>query len=177
MNFNKVTSESLKSDWHSFINEGGMRLILPMAFHVVIWIKIGWSTLYPHLFKAYAISVFLGFAIALLKRKMKNHIYVISLSLAPLIVSLMLIVNYSFSSNPYDETFSYVAPTNQRINSFDQDRFIMTPRIILKDYAYGEYQGMRSFLSKEEFKGNKITYSFEIGLFGIPVVKDWEFHK
>ncbi|GEM_PF-2125122 len=173
----KLTLDNLKEDCIYFVKEGLMRLIVLVAFHVIIWLKIGWSTLYVHLFEAYSICVIIGFIVAFFHKNLKDHIYVFAFAVAPLFVSLTLILNYTFSSNPYQETYSYVAPTNHRVNQYDKDVFIMTPRILLKDHAYGDYKGMRSFFSRNEFKGNKITYTFEKGLFGFTVVKEWEFHR
>jgi hypothetical protein len=78
-------------------------------------------------------------------------------------ISLLLIVNFYFSSNEVEETHSY------KLNKANST-------IQLKNYAYEEFDGIRIFLVEENINfSGKITYVFADGLLGYRVVKKYKF--
>ena len=51
-----------------------------------------------------------------------------------------------------------------------------TTLIQLPDNAYSQFPGLRIFLDYQQMQGTTtITYTFEKGLFGIPVMKNYKF--
>lgn len=115
--------------------------------------------------------------LSFIKRFSKIGIF---LCFTPSIFNLLFLTNFIFSANPKTETYSFVHET-----SWYETR-LLTSRghlekiayIDLKDNKYVEYKWFRMFLDFESMKNkSEITYTFEDGLLGMRVLKDYDFTK
>jgi hypothetical protein len=89
-----------------------------------------------------------------------------------LTVSLFLIINFYFSSNPTIETYRYSKNLERGRSGYNE-----TTLINLENDIYSEYEGIRTF--PDFFKMYRtyfIDYTIEDGLFGFRVVKEYKFH-
>lgn len=99
-----------------------------------------------------------------------NHIF-IPVSLGPSIISLMLSVNFLFSSKPHSETYLF-----QRLKTIEENGRIISQDIILLPYhLYKDYDQIRTIpYDPSLYYHNQITYHFEHGLLGYRVLKSYE---
>ncbi|HCW06494.1 MAG TPA: hypothetical protein DGG95_03905 [Cytophagales bacterium] len=105
---------------------------------------------------------------------------IIFLALVPTLFNLFFLFNFIFSSNPTIEKYSFVHKTEwygsrRRHNSGSYQK---TSYIDLENNKYEEYPWFRMFLDFEAMQyKSEITYTFEDGLFGLRVLKGFEFTK
>ncbi|MEN9999898.1 MAG: hypothetical protein RI922_2888 [Bacteroidota bacterium] len=159
--------------------------ILLFALNTYIFITIGLYTLIPlnTLIALYFLfgSIGVGFgAVQNLRQKRSLHsslLYFHGLSFFPTIVSLFLVLNFVFSSEPINEKYAFQS-TQQY--SKHGDRYVLrkTGLIELERNAYNDYTSLRSFSNHSNLmdKGN-IHFTFENGLFGIKVLKEYRFEQ
>ncbi len=174
MNTMPLTQDIFEKDVISFWSEGFFRIITLLAFHVIIILFIGRKTLIKDLLLWYFVAAFIGYSYAYFKKKM-GQVYWFGFGISPAFLSVFLMINFYISHSPIKETYRYSAPTSYIANTLETEKFIIGPRIRLKDHVYAEYPGIRSFFSRSTIKGNQVTYTFETGLFGIRVVKECSF--
>jgi hypothetical protein len=105
------------------------------------------------------------------------------LCVVPGIFNAFFFTNYMFSSSPTQEVYSF---THQwrwyggSISRYRKPRFRLekTAYIHLENHQYKEYKWFRVFLDFEVMKDKQeITYTFEEGLFGLRVLKGYEFTR
>lgn len=83
--------------------------------------------------------------------------------IVPFIFNFFFLLNYVFSSSPHTESYSFYRTDN-------------TANIHFEDGLYKDHHALRSFADFNSMKyASRITYTFENGLFGIRVLKDFEF--
>jgi hypothetical protein len=181
-----------KLNWRQFIEASLFVLktklgigILLFAFNTIIFITIGLYTLIPlkTLITLYFLLGIIGVGFGTLlnfRQKRTLHsslLYFHGLSIFPTIVSLFLLLNFVFSSEPINEKYAFQS-TEQY--SKHGDRYILrkTGLIELEHNAYNNYTSLRSFSNHSNLmdKGN-IHFTFENGLFGIKVLKEYRFER
>ncbi len=87
--------------------------------------------------------------------------------IVPLLFNLPFFINYTFSSTPQVETY-YFDVYNTSYNNI----------IHLEGDNYEEFPHLRTIFYDHPAKShNRISYTFETGLFGIRVMKEYELHK
>lgn len=100
----------------------------------------------------------------------------IMLCVLPGLFNIFFTINYIFSSNPSTEKYFFVhdkAWYGQR-----QQRQDKTGYIFLENNKYSNYHWFRMYFNYESMKDkSEITYTFEEGLFGLRVLKAYEFTK
>lgn len=103
-------------------------------------------------------------------KALKHQVYMIGI---PLIFNLFFFFNFQFSSNTQTEIHLF----KHQYNSTDAYAE-KTSTILLKDNKYTDYSWFRFFLNFSEMRDkHEITYQFEDGLFGLRVLKDYQFTK
>jgi len=102
----------------------------------------------------------------------------IFLCIIPSVFNLFFLSNFVFSSNPTLETYSFAHEKRWYGGRFSPYRLEKIASINLENNMYREYQWFRMFYDFESMKSKReITYQFEDGLFGIRVLKNYEFTK
>lgn len=107
----------------------------------------------------------------------------LNLFIIPTIFNLFFIANFAFSSHPSKEVYAF----EHKVSKYGTGRgYILNPKpvfeksshIYLENDAYQDYLWFRIFFDypSMEYK-REITYTFEEGLFGIRVLKEYEFTK
>jgi hypothetical protein len=159
--------------------------ILLFAFNIYIFITIGLYTLIPlnMLIALYFLFGIIGVGLGVVQNILQkrtlhsSRLYFNGLSVFPTIVSLFLMLNFVFSSEPINEKYAFQS-TEQY--SKHGDRYILrkTGIIELERNAYNNYTSLRSFSNHSNLmdKG-KILFTFENGLFGIKVLKEYHFEQ
>ena len=159
--------------------------ILLFAFNSFIFITIGLYTLIPlnTLIALYFLLGIIGIGFGALQNFRQNRklhsslLYFHGLSTFPTLLSLFLLLNFLFSSEPFKEKYAF-----QSTEQFSKhgDRYILrkTGLIKLERNAYNDYTPLRSFSNHTNLmdKGN-IHFTFENGLFGIKVLKEYRFER
>ena len=167
----------------SIIRVGKIRLLHYFALvlgNVVLFLVYGLNTLLPApvMGLLFIVSVVLGLCVTILFPSLWNGFsrQFICFGVAPLLINLFFVVNYTFSSNEYEERYFFTHTTDlYRRGSMGAVRQ-ETTTIILEDHQYDEYPALRFFLDYDELKdSNHIRYTFAEGLFGITVLKKHKF--
>jgi len=134
--------------------------------NLYILVKIGFQTLIPLwlLFLLYFTSV--AFPFILFKLTQTKDLIITFLAF-PGVISLFLVLNFIFSKSPVHEQYTLVQKTDAVQNS---------TLIHLEKGTYEKYIGIRLFFDFTDIEyANTITYQFEKGLFGLKVLKGYEF--
>lgn len=132
-----------------------------------MFFKIGLSTLIP-LYVLFLLYFFVGVFVYFfsLKYIAKNSI-AFSIAAAPSLLSLFLLLNYSFSTNPRQERYEFQNDYNN-----GKGGEIANNSINIDNNVYENYIGIRLFYSTPI--GDSIVYEFEEGLFGLKVLKNYQ---
>ena len=165
--------------WQSVIFLSRYKVLSGVALsfiNLILLLSFGFQTMIP-LFVLLAIYLCssIPFFIFPLKRALRQKILT-GFTLGPLLINTLLCFNYCFSTKPSQET--YMIHWNwQRVKGFGMNGKTQRSSLIsLSGNAYKNYPGIRVFLDFESISHfRKITYTFETGLFGIRVMKDYEF--
>ncbi len=139
--------------------------VLIALFNGIIFFTICSKTLIPlpTLILVYFLSILLPFLIV---KIIQEKDWFITSSVSPGVVSLIFLLNYIFSSQPYEEKYAYQNYTETQPRS---------TIIYLENDAYKNYMGIRFFLDFDAIsQANTITYVFEKGLFGLRVMKEYK---
>lgn len=100
------------------------------------------------------------------------------LGIMPSLFNLFFLINFVFSSEQQIEKYYFkhdVIGTTTRLNyrTYQKSGYIH-----LENQAYEDYAWFRSFYNFESLETkSEVTYTFENGLFGIRVLKDYKFTK
>ncbi len=157
-------------DQNKFLHSMG-KLFLFRRFQIVVLIILNFMMFFQvvihtlvtisFVFSAYAIAVLLLQIIAR-NRKDKNFL---SFGVGTTFVSFLFLVNFVFSSNPTTENFKIIS------NGYTDNTSI----IALENHQLAEYPGVRLFFDYYEVRyANEVQYTFEYGLLGLMVMKDYE---
>jgi hypothetical protein len=124
-------------------------------------------------FQAMLIAQLLGFGIIRFVQNgwsKKNIKFSIS-SLAPALFNLVFFINYIFSHSPNTEIYRFDNMPRSKDESFP------TTLIHLEGNQYLDYPQIRFFMDKNpSYRYYRISYHFETGLFGLKVLKGYDFH-
>lgn len=148
------------------------QLIIGTALNLFLIVRIGFSTLISLWTLAAVFGVCIAFgSLISLRLKTKFHKRLSFLVIAPGIVNLFLLLNFLISTNETTETYSF---TNEFQNT---NRGLQkTTNITLEGEKYAHFIGIRVFADYESMEKSKtITYNFADGLFGLRVLKSYEF--
>ena len=146
--------------------------------NIFLLLKIGFQTLIPFdvlLFVfgfAMAVTFFMNFSVMQKTGKISS---IISFCYCPLILNLLLVINFVFAVNPVFETYSFTHREG-RYGYRSQSRVEKISYIDLENNTYSNFNGIRMFSDFDSMKdAHKITYKFEDGLLGFRVMKDFQF--
>lgn len=143
------------------------KILLASFINFFLFFKIGLSTLIP-LYGLFLLYLFLGiFAYFFSLKFIKKNRIVLSVAVAPSIVSLFLLLNYAISTNPTVERYSFQNDYNRA-----KGGGIANNSINIDNKVYENYIGIRLFYSTPI--GDSIVYEFEEGLFGLKVLKNYQ---
>lgn len=151
-------------------------LLIPLLpINIYILFKIALNTLIPTItiVIVYVLAIIIGGVLAMLKpNRNKNFLPLFTAGFAPLVINLFFLINFLFSSNPTTESYFY----NQTKERYKRSGEVEpSSYIILENNVYEDYKGLRVFMNyRELISKNNVTYTFETGLFGIRVMKDYE---
>ena len=163
-NLNKISSTELKSSLRKLVSISSFQALILIIINIPILIKVVGNTLvtFSFVFSAYAISILI-FLILTRSSKKRN---ILTFGVAPTLVSLLFLINYTFSSYPTQQKFSL-----HWRNSIDESSMIT-----LDGGQFDEYPGIRTFFDYNEVRyANEIIYTFEYGLLGQMVMKEYQF--
>jgi len=156
--------------WYFWVFIGGISNIL-------VFLQVGINTLIPVIYLTcmYLLMIVLGYLITS-RRKSGLMKWMASLVIAPGMISLVLLLNYTFSQNPVIEKYKFTHQLRWYSYRFGHGRFEKITFIDLEDNMYHQYAGIRNFIDFQAMEHkSKITYRFEDGLFGLRVMKDYYF--
>lgn len=153
--------------------------VLLVLFHLIVFFRITLNTQITFLGFLILISCLYGLAYLGYKRKIKP-LYSFGnkklfLVIIPLVFNLSFSVNYIFSSNPQIETYSFqhVMKKSGRLRRPVLEK---TAHIVLPNQKYQKYYWYRVFFNFPKMENKTgIIYTFEDGLFGLRVLKKYEF--
>lgn len=128
------------------------------------------------LFAIYALFfIFIKFRVFHLDRLTRN---IISICLIPTVFNLFFLINFNFSSNPTVEKYSFTHKKVWYDGRFSRGRWEKIASINLPVEEYEEYRWFTVFYDFKAMENKReITYTFEVGLFGLRVLKKYEFTK
>lgn len=98
--------------------------------------------------------------------------------LVPLIFHLFFFLNFVFSHHPQTETYGFSNTSSGRIGTTSDNVPVHgnSTTILLENNAYGDFYFIRTFVDYEKMRGkNVIEYTFEEGLLGLKVIKNYRF--
>lgn len=140
-------------------------------FNIIVFFKIGLNTLISLSLLVSLIGLFSLIVWGVFKWKFltqnKFAQYFYSLCVVPFVFSLLLCVNFVFSSNPTTETYHF----EKEIENNKENTFIH-----LDGDVFDEFAGIRIFSNYDQMRNsNNINYTFETGILGLRVMKGFEF--
>ena len=156
-------------------------LVTGFVINLFLLFKVTLNTLVPiHIMLSLIISLILiGFFISRGSSNLnpRKSTY-LSLVVLPLLFNLFFLLNFLFSSNPVQETYSFTHRLERvRSTRYSTSGMKKTSFIYLGEGNYEEYPWVRLFPNYHKMKySERITYQFEDGLFGIRVLKSYQFH-
>lgn len=147
-----------------------------LILNVYIFFSVALNTMlnFNLLLTLYFVSMAMGYGLCFVK-DWKSRRKLFTFGFAPGFLSLILCLNYYFSTGPAEtETYNFKFH-KQRAG---RNRVQESTLIYLENDAYEKYPGLRVFFNYSAMAGKrKVIYHFEEGLLGIKVLKDYEFLK
>lgn len=155
-----------------------MQFILLTFLNTLVFFLIGFQTVIPTntLIIVTILICLVGFFICWYK-KIKRMVFA-SFVLIPLVINLVLIINFIISFNEEVENYSFshnneLVFNRSRTKTYNQTSSLIT----LKNNAYDKCYGIRVFIDADAIKkSNSISYKFKTGIFGFRVLKDYTFY-
>jgi len=151
---------------HPSIKSKVMRLLIFTILNGLVFFRITLNSLLElhWILVLYILIIALSF-IPKIKTASRYKKHLFHFIIAPAVINLFFLTNYTFSHSPKKEAYTYTYTLRNSTNMFTS--------IYLDQNHYAQYQGMRFFLNFERFiNHNKINYTISNGLFGIKVVND-----
>jgi len=146
------------------------------VFNTFLILKIGFQTLITlqNLMFIYLVPmVASGLFFYFYKKDTLKKVYRLALCWTPLLINIFFVINFMFSHSPVKEYYEYDREKNIQLSDGELGG---TTTIILEGNAYEKYKGIRMFLAFDHVKFNyHIWYTFEDGLLGIKVLKNYQF--
>jgi hypothetical protein len=122
--------------------------------------------------------VWLGYALSkkFMQQDFVNYRHFVAWILFPASIHFLFVLNYFVSFNNSQESYRCYQGTQVEFRKGGGgSHTYMNTMIYLEDGAYEKYPGIRVFVDRSQIKGSYITYTFATGMFGMRVMKDWEF--
>lgn len=146
-----------------------------VGLNLYVFFSFGLNTLinFNLLLTLYLCSMVLGYGISVIKG-WRRRLKLMAFGLASGLISVLLALNYIFSSGPQmTETYAFTFHKQKAGRNKVQESTL----IYLQNDAYEEYPGIRVFLNYSAMAGMKrVTYHFQEGLFGWRVLTEHEFN-
>lgn len=164
---------------------GYIEMVLFVAVNIYLGISIGFQTVIQLeiLGIIYCLSIlatyFFARRVLKLEKRKQNTL---SLQVAPFVINLFFSVNYALSSSPQVEQYAFKQGSQYVSNYHGNDYHVnghydKSSLIYLEGDAYDNCVGIRVFYDYAELtRFNHIAYTFEEGLLGIRVVKDYRLY-
>lgn len=153
-------------------------LNLYLLFHISLNAQLSIYAFLLILLGLYALAYLAFLKVAALQKLTKVALF---LCCVPTLFNLFFLTNHAFSSEPNTEVYAFKHEeyTNvSRILLFFRTSQRKTSYIHLEGNQYEDYPWFRMFFDFEAMKDKQeISYKFEKGLFGIRVLKSYEFMK
>lgn len=144
--------------------------------NLVTFFNIGFKTLIPlkTLLLVYAGVIAVSFIFSLVRKFKNQQKKLVSLVLAPAVISLLLMVNFWVSFDPVKE--SYYFSLNREIRAKNGRVYYETSSLMqLENNKYEEYFGLRAFIDINEIRrSNYVTFTFKKGILGFRVLKEYK---
>jgi hypothetical protein len=156
---------------------GSFQVVAVTAINLALILKVGLQTLVPPglLLGAFIAAILVAFALAKWWRPPKSRFrhYFYTFCAAPFLLNLLLLVNYTFSRHPVEETYLFRQVLQSTRSGMERSTLIE-----LQDNKYAGYPGIRVFWSYSAMDGyDQITYTFRDGLLGLRVMTNHYFHE
>ncbi|HET6225621.1 MAG TPA: hypothetical protein VFF27_05025, partial [Bacteroidia bacterium] len=141
-------------------------------FNIFIILKIGLQTLISPWILVVAFSAAIGMLFLFNRKQKKFSVYFKTFCIAPLLINMLLLLNFMGSSDPVQETYMFRNDLQPgRRGSYQKSTFIY-----LDEDAYSEFPGIRMFMDIDQMTNmTNIRYTFKNGLLGFRVMSDYEF--
>ena len=141
------------------------------------FLKIGLQTFIKYwvILSIFCLSIAITFTIYKWKVSVRDefrHSF-FSFCLAPFVINLFLMLNFVFSHDPVTESY-FFRRESQKVGQDMQESAL----IILEEYKYSEYPGIRIFFDDQSIdRKHHISYRFKSGLFGFRVMENFKFSE
>ncbi len=162
--FDKEAIRSFFALHHSGIKSKAVRLLLFTLLNGLVLVKVTLKTLVDlqWIVSFYFFAIILSYipVVHVVSRYKK---YLLHFVIAPALVNLLFLINYTFSHSPKKETYLYNYTFTDHAHVFGS--------IHLENDKYARYKGMRFFIDFNPFIHNSyVTYTISEGLMGIRVI-------
>lgn len=152
-------------------------IFLSIVVNLILFFCFAYQTLIP---TTLIICIYLVLPIILyvfFKRKQITKPELKSFTLTPLLLNIVLVLNYYISFSPKQETYFYQRNSQMVFSTIGYRSYNQnSTEITLQNNVYDNYYGIRVFISEENIKGGyKITYTFKTGILGLRVMTDYSF--
>jgi hypothetical protein len=149
-------------------------------FNVYCLFRIDLRTLLPWFLLLVLIitTILTGYSLAgkYWNQKNKNYRHFVAWVVLPAVLHVFFLLNYHVSFNEQKETYGcYPGIQYEPRGRGGQWTERTNTMIYLDEGRYNECPGIRLFFDRTQIKGNQVTYTFARGIFGLRVMKDWEF--
>lgn len=168
----KLNYKELKPAIIRVANTRTFQLIIAIGINLFLFFRIGLSTLIPlwTLGIVFAVAIIVGYLVST-RQQDKFYKRLTVWGVAPGLVNLFLLLNFLITTNQTTETYLFTQEV-QRMRS----RMQKTTHITLEGDRYADFVGIRIFADYVEMeKSREITYNFADGIFGLRVMKSYEF--
>ncbi|MES2763733.1 MAG: hypothetical protein V4677_16075 [Bacteroidota bacterium] len=149
--------------------------------NLFLFFNVTFHTMLPSTMVICIFPVSMVISYSILKIKKTSGAGIKTFCILPLCINLVFLVNYLVSFNPKTETYTFqryvqaVQNTGRGFGHNSVSRGLST-ELLLQDYAYEDYYGIKFFLMPESIIPTyKITFTFKTGIFGIRVMTDRHF--
>lgn len=149
-----------------------------LLLNLVLFFNVSFHTMLPtnYIIWAFPVAIIVAYIIFKIKKTPKAGLK--ATCFIPLALNGLFFINYIFSFNPKTETYTFqrqIQVVQNRNPRGSVSRGLST-ELLLQDYAYEDYYGIKTFLMEENIISTyKITYTFKTGLFGIRVMTNLHF--
>jgi hypothetical protein len=154
-------------------------LFFGTAINLSTFLLIGFQTLIPTTILIILIFISCVSGYVFFKKHKIQFPGLNAYAICPLIINLLLTINYVFSVSEHQETYRFKRGYYWNVSAHGahgEPDVAMSTKIALENNVYQSYWGMRTFLSVDNIgPTERITYTFKRGLFGIRVMTKYKF--
>ncbi|MCC6373024.1 MAG: DnaJ domain-containing protein [Bacteroidia bacterium] len=144
--------------------------------NVFVILRIGLQTLLPHNLLLPMYVLIGALAYLYFRKKEVFSLSLISIGLAPSVMSVFLLLNYFISYDAHSENHSFsIIQQSFEIRKTDGSCTNLFTTIQLENKVYKDYPGIRFFFDNNQMcYCNIIHYEFKHGIFGFRVMRDYK---